>query len=75
MLILANKQDLEGAMGEAEIIEGLGLTTTTTTTATTASIDASEILNGRPWRIQKACALEGKGLWEGLDWLVKSCKK
>ncbi len=62
VLIFANKQDLEGALTEKEIIEGLAL-------------DQETIMNGRAWRIQKSCALEGKGLWEGLDWLVRTCKK
>ena len=57
LLVLANKQDLSGAMSEKEIIEGLGL---------------EEETGRRGWRIQKACAIEGRGLWEGLEWLVRA---
>lgn len=71
LLVFANKQDLPGAMSEEEIARGLGLIAaegdekeTTATTTTT----------NRPWKIQVTCALEGRGLWEGLDWLVKAVK-
>lgn len=62
LLVFANKQDLEGALSEEEIVKGLGL-------------GVEEDLGTRQWRVQGACAREGHGLWEGLNWLVRACKK
>lgn len=56
LLVLANKQDLPGAMTTAEIAHELGLGD----------------LKGRPWKIQGCCATTGDGLYEGLDWLAKN---
>ena len=53
LLVFANKQDLQGAMTPAEIVEKLGLPS----------------LRGRQWHIQGCCATTGDGLHEGLDWL------
>ena len=61
LLIFANKQDLPDSMTETEIIEGLGVVNLTTR-------------DNRPWQLQKSCAVEGSGLWDGLNWLVKSIK-
>lgn len=54
ILILANKQDLPNAMNTDEIINKLELYG----------------IRGRNWYIQKACAITGEGLLEGLDWLA-----
>ncbi len=59
MLILANKSDLPKAMDTAEASEALGLT-------------GKEL--GRKWHVQRCCATSGDGLYEGLDWLVKTLK-
>jgi len=59
ILIFANKQDLPNALSCAELTEKLGL---------------SE-LRGKEWYIQAACATEGKGLYEGLDWLSNALTK
>lgn len=61
ILIFANKQDIPGAMTEPEIVEGLGIENLTGT-------------DRRPWQLQKSCAVEGAGLWDGLNWLVKTIK-
>lgn len=53
VLVLANKQDLDGAMTAAEITEKFGLNS----------------LRQRQWYIQSSCAITGDGLYEGLDWL------
>merc|ERR1712146_118346 len=53
VLVFANKQDLPNAMSPAEITEKLGLPE----------------LRNRKWYIQSACATQGEGLYEGLDWL------
>lgn len=61
ILIFANKQDLPDALTDSEIVEGLGIVGLTEG-------------DGRPWQLQKSCAVEGAGLWEGLYWLVKIIK-
>ena len=53
ILILANKQDLETAMSVENLIQALDLQSITT----------------KKWHIQGACAINGEGLYEGLDWL------
>ncbi|KAJ3125938.1 Arf GTPase arl1 [Nowakowskiella sp. JEL0407] len=54
LLVLANKQDLDGAMTHAEVSQALGLTD----------------LKNRQWTIFKCSAKTGEGLTESLDWLV-----
>jgi ADP-ribosylation factor 1/2 len=56
ILILANKQDLAGAMTPAEVTEKLALPS----------------IRGRVWHIQGTCATIGDGLYDGLDWLSKN---
>eukprot|EP00448_Togula_jolla_P024617 CAMPEP_0170592660 /NCGR_PEP_ID=MMETSP0224-20130122/13039_1 /TAXON_ID=285029 /ORGANISM="Togula jolla, Strain CCCM 725" /LENGTH=235 /DNA_ID=CAMNT_0010916573 /DNA_START=55 /DNA_END=762 /DNA_ORIENTATION=- len=58
LLVMANKQDLPNAMPVPEIVEALGLNR----------------LRGRQWFIQPTVATTGSGLWEGLDWLMKTLK-
>ncbi|XP_070559607.1 ADP-ribosylation factor 4 [Ptychodera flava] len=53
LLVFANKQDLPNAMPVSEVTEKLGL----------------NLLRNRKWYIQSACATQGDGLYEGLDWL------
>ncbi|KAF7255374.1 hypothetical protein P879_06651 [Paragonimus westermani] len=59
ILVFANKQDLPNAMTSAELTDKLRL---------------REIRN-RPWYIQQACATQGQGLCEGLDWLSAELSK
>uniref|UniRef100_A0A0G4F289 Uncharacterized protein n=1 Tax=Chromera velia CCMP2878 TaxID=1169474 RepID=A0A0G4F289_9ALVE len=54
LLVLANKQDIQGAMTAAEICNELKL----------------HDIRGRDWHIQGCCALTGDGLREGLDWIA-----
>ena len=56
LLVMANKQDLPGAMTPPDIANGLGLHT----------------IRGRSWHLQGTCATSGDGLYEGLDWLSKT---
>ena len=58
LLVFANKQDQEGALGAAEISSALGLDT----------------IKNRQWTIQTTCARKGEGLFEGFDWLVQQIK-
>ncbi|XP_041348598.1 ADP-ribosylation factor 4-like [Gigantopelta aegis] len=53
LLVFANKQDLPNAVSCADITSRLGLSD----------------LRNRDWYIQSACATQGTGLYEGLDWL------
>lgn len=54
LLVLANKQDLPGAMSEAEVSAALGLAA----------------LRNRQWAIFKTSAAKGQGILEGFTWLV-----
>jgi len=56
LLVLANKQDLPEAMPTGQIAEALKL----------------HSMTSRKWFIQSACATNGEGLYEGLDWLSNS---
>lgn len=53
LLVFANKQDLPNAMSTSELTDKLGLNQ----------------LRNKKWYIQAACATQGNGLYEGLDWL------
>ena len=54
VLIMANKQDLDGALSPADVTKELGM---------------SE-LNGRTWLVQGTSGTTGQGLKEGLDWIA-----
>ncbi|KAJ3361363.1 ADP-ribosylation factor-like protein 1 [Allomyces macrogynus ATCC 38327] len=54
LLVMANKQDMEGALSPAQVSEQLGLSA----------------LKNRQWQIFRTSALKGEGLNEALDWLV-----
>lgn len=56
VLVLANKQDLPGAMTEQEIFSGLGLTN----------------IKARQWSMFKISAMQGTGLDEAFTWLVNT---
>ena len=59
LLIFANKQDLPNAMSPSELSDKLELGS----------------LKQKTWNIQKACASNGDGLYEGLEWLSRNLKK
>lgn len=54
VLILANKQDIPGALSAAEVMKGLEL---------------AELAGGRKWHVQPTTATSGDGLYDGLCWL------
>ncbi|XP_049850587.1 ADP-ribosylation factor 1-like [Schistocerca gregaria] len=54
LLVLANKQDLVNAMPISELTEKLGL----------------KSVRNRLWSIVATCAVNGDGLFDGLDWLA-----
>ncbi|KAK9843095.1 hypothetical protein WJX74_006886 [Apatococcus lobatus] len=58
ILVYANKQDVAGALSEAQVAEGLGLSD----------------IKSRDWSIFKTSAIKGEGLFEGLDWLSNMLK-
>ena len=58
VLVLANKQDLPGAMNDSEIAHGLGLTD----------------IKNRQWSMFKISAMQGTGLDEAFGWLVETLK-
>ncbi len=51
-------QDLPGALSDAQVAEGLGLTD----------------IKNRDWSIFKTSAIKVDGLFEGLDWLSNMLK-
>lgn len=55
LLVLANKQDIQGCRTSGEIADDLSLHTIRT----------------HEWQIQACCALTGEGLKEGLDWVAE----
>ena len=55
---LCGMQDLPGALSDAQVAEGLGLTD----------------IKNRDWSIFKTSAVKGEGLFEGLDWLSNMLK-
>lgn len=62
LLVLANKQDLPGAMSPAEVSDKLDL----------------HSLKDRQWSIYACRAISGDGILNGLEWLsvqIKSMKK
>jgi len=62
LLIVANKQDKEGAMSIEELIKKLGL-------------DDPEQMNNRSWHIQPTIATQGVGVEEALQWVVIELEK
>ncbi|XP_020787863.1 ADP-ribosylation factor 4-like [Boleophthalmus pectinirostris] len=59
LLVFANKQDLPNALPVSELTEKLGL----------------RALRNKDWHIENACATQGTGLYEGLDWLSNELSK
>ncbi|KAJ1676850.1 Arf GTPase arl1, partial [Spiromyces aspiralis] len=58
LLVLANKQDMKGALTQAEVSEQLGLPK----------------IKNRQWAIYRCVATEGTGIEEGFDWLLNAIK-
>ena len=58
LLVLANKQDIQGSRNAGEIAQDLSL---------------HKILT-HEWQIQSCCALTGAGLREGLSWIAGRIK-
>ena len=60
LLVLANKQDLPNVMKPAEIVDKLELT---------------HNFRSRQWQVQGCVAVDGSGLYEGLDWLAQALQR
>lgn len=58
VLIFANKMDLPHSLDIDELTSEMQL----------------QLLEGRPWHIQRSCATTGEGLWEGLRWMAANVK-
>eukprot|EP00795_Rhopilema_esculentum_P011493 gene11493-21710_t len=58
LVVLANKQDMEGSMSATDVSNALGLSA----------------LKSRSWSIFKTSAIKGEGLDEAMDWLVNALK-
>jgi len=59
VLVLAHKQDLPNALSSAEITNGLDM----------------DKIKTHPWHVQPACAMNGEGLEEGLEWLAERIRE
>ncbi|XP_008159952.3 ADP-ribosylation factor 5-like [Eptesicus fuscus] len=59
LLVFANKQDMPNAMPVSELTDKLGL----------------QHLRSHTWYIQATCAIQGTGLYDGLDWLSHELSK
>ncbi|XP_078065717.1 ADP-ribosylation factor 4-like [Mustelus asterias] len=59
LLVFANKQDLPNALSIDEVTQKLGLSS----------------FHNRTWYVQATCAVQGTGLYEGLDWLSTEVSK
>jgi small GTP-binding protein len=59
LLIMANKQDMNGSMSPSEV---------------TQKLDLAQLIN-RKWLVQGTSATTGHGLKEGLDWLATELLK
>lgn len=55
VLVMANKQDMPRAIGISQLAEALELRS----------------LGSRAWHLQGTCAINGEGLYEGIDWLAR----
>ena len=58
LLVYANKQDVNGCLSVSDLTDMLDLT----------------LVEDREWYVQGCSASTGKGVYEGLDWLVESLK-
>ena len=54
VLVMANKQDINGALSPGEVTEKLGM----------------GALKGRTWLVQGTSATSGQGIKEGFDWMA-----
>ena len=54
LLVMANKQDLNGALAPDEVIKRLGIGD----------------IKGRTWLVQGTSGITGQGIKEGLDWMT-----
>jgi len=59
ILVLANKQDMPGALSMAELTSRLRL---------------AETAGQRKWLVQSTVATTGEGMYEGLDWLSRTVR-
>eukprot|EP00343_Euplotes_focardii_P006832 CAMPEP_0205821276 /NCGR_PEP_ID=MMETSP0206-20130828/6319_1 /ASSEMBLY_ACC=CAM_ASM_000279 /TAXON_ID=36767 /ORGANISM="Euplotes focardii, Strain TN1" /LENGTH=178 /DNA_ID=CAMNT_0053116633 /DNA_START=116 /DNA_END=652 /DNA_ORIENTATION=- len=59
VLVFANKQDLPNALSAEEVANSLEMNKITT----------------HPWHVQPACATDGEGLDDGIDWLAERIKE
>ena len=59
ILVMANKQDLDGALFPNEVTEALGMGK----------------LKGRTWLVQGTDGITGQGVKEGFDWMANVLRK
>ena len=71
LLVLANKSDLEGAMGPEPIAKALGLKTGSTDATNNNDNSTKKDHSSRHWTIRASSAVTGEGLAGAIDWLVR----
>ena len=75
LLVLANKSDLEGALGKEAIAETLELGVETNSNdddnAATTTMQDQPNHSSRHWTIRASSAVTGEGLAESIEWLVR----
>ena len=72
--MFANKQDLPNAMTASELTDKLGLQNLRNRRVSMAPAD-TRLTPLFQWYIQATCAVQGHGLYEGLDWLSAELSK
>ena len=76
MLVFANKQDLPNAMTASELTDKLGLQNLRNRRVNRSFPVFLKLTRFFPqWYIQATCAVQGHGLYEGLDWLSNELSK
>ena len=79
LLVFANKQDLPNAMTASELTDKLGLQSLRNRKVSpfTLVFIVYHFLKHFcfQWYIQATCAVQGHGLYEGLDWLSNELSK
>ena len=76
LLVLANKQDMAGALRVDEIAKVLGMTTPNTASqGGQEGEEQNSVFDKRHWCILPCSAVTGEGLVEGMDWIVEDIGK
>ena len=72
LCVFANKQDMKGSMGAAEITEVRTIGSSHGLKCNARTLQALELhtIKSMDYHLVPCCALTGEGLKEGMDWIV-----